>query len=397
MLMLIYTVALGDTVNTIAASYGISRESVIYDNQLVPPYTLMVGQALLLSAAEGIGAPGEIPVFVNAVKTSVYVGGYAYPFISPYVLEQTLPFLSDLYIFSYGFTTEGMLVPPLVDDTWMITLAKSYGTAPVLTLTPFGPDGMFNNRLISAVVNDLAARETLKNEIVNQITERGFEGLDIDFEYILADDRQAFVDFVVYMREAVNALGFPVSVALAPKSSADQQGLLYEGKDYPALGAAADYVLLMTYEWGYTYGPPMAVAPLNQVRRVVEYALTEIPPEKIHLGIPNYGYDWPLPFVRGVTKAETLGNIQAVQRAVSYGVPIEFDETAKSPYFRYMSGMTEHEVWFEDVRSMNATFDLLEEYHLRGAGYWNIMQLFRGNWLLLEERFAINKRFTNFS
>lgn len=391
MLMLIYTVAFGDTVNSIAASYGISPESVIYDNQLVPPYTLMVGQALLLSGAEGGGVPGEIAVPVNAAKPSAYVGGYAYPFISPYVLEQTLPFLSDLYIFSYGFTADGMLLSPLVDDTWMITLAKRYGTAPVLTLTPFGPDGMFNNRLISAVVNDLTARETLKNEIVGQITQRGFEGLDIDFEYILADDRQAFVDFVVYMREAVGALGFPVSVALAPKSSAGQQGLLYEGKDYPALGAAADYVLLMTYEWGYTYGPPMAVAPLNKVREVVEYALSEIPPEKIHLGIPNYGYDWPLPFVRGTTKAETLGNVQAVRRAVSYGVPIEFDETAQSPYFRYRTEGTEHEVWFEDVRSMNATFDLIEEYHLRGAGYWNIMQLFRANWLLLEERFKIYK------
>lgn len=387
--MLIYIVTSGDTVNSIAVSYGISPESIIYNNQLIPPYTLAVGQALLLSASESIGMPGEILIPSNAGKRSIYVGGYAYPFISPFVLEQTLPFLSDLYIFSYGFTTDGMLIPPLVDDTWMIALAKQYGVAPVLTLTPFGPDGMFNNRLISAVVNDLTARETLKNEIIDQITERGFEGLDIDFEFILADDRQAFVDFVVYMREAVGALGFPVSVALAPKSSADQRGLLYEGKDYPALGAAADYVLLMTYEWGYTYGPPMAVAPLDKVRQVVEYAITEIPPEKIHLGIPNYGYDWPLPFVRGETRAETLGNIQAVQRAVAYGVPIEFDETAQSPYFRYITENVGHEVWFEDARSMNATFDLIEEYHLRGASYWNIMQLFRANWLLLEERFAI--------
>ena len=37
---------------------------------------------------------------------------------------------------------------------------------------------------------------------------------------------------------------------------------------------------------------------------------------------------------------------------------------------------------------MNATFDLIEEYGLRGAGYWTIMQLFRANWLLLVERFT---------
>lgn len=377
--MLIYIVQPGDSVDSIAAAYGIPADSIIYNNQIPPPYALAVGQALLLSAEGG----GQ----VSETGRSIYVGGYAYPFISRWVLEQTLPFLSYLYIFSYGFTTDGDLIPPPLDDYWMITLAKNYGVAPVLTLTPFGPDGKFNNALISAVVNDLDARRNLKDQIVGQITQRGFEGLDIDFEYILASDREAFVDFVGYMKEAVGALGYPVSVALAPKTSADQVGLLYEGKDYAALGAIADYVLLMTYEWGYKYGPPMGVAPLNNVRRVVDYAVTEIPPEKIHLGVPNYGYDWPLPFVQGVTAAETIGNIQAVQRAIREGVPIQFDETAQSPFYFYTNEDITHEVWFEDVRSMNATFDLIEEYGLRGAGYWTIMHLFRANWLLLEARF----------
>ena len=382
--MVIYVVKSGDTVIAIAERYGVSPNSIIFDNQLVAPYSLAVGQALLLTQAAESGMEGE-------EKPFVYVGGYAYPFISPYVLEQTLPYLSDLYIFSYGFTVDGMLLPPILDDTWMIAMAKSYGVAPVLTLTPFGPDGQFNNRLISVVVNDLQARERLKNEIVDQIQQRGFEGLDIDFEFILASDRNAFVDFVGYMREAVNALGYSVSVALAPKTSENQQGLLYEGKDYPALGAAADYVLLMTYEWGYKYGPPLAVAPLNQVRRVLDYAITEIPPEKINLGIPNYGYDWPLPFVRGETTAETIGNIQAVQRAVENGVPIQYDVLSQAPFYRYFMGNVEHEVWFEDVRSMNASFGLIEEYGLRGAGYWTIMQLFRANWKLLGEFFKVTK------
>ena len=388
--MLIYIVKAGDIVSSIAGVYEVPAEMIIFDNQLAEPYTLAVGQAILLNTEVSLGMENEIQIPVSEEKRSVFVGGYAYPFISRYVLEQTLPYLSDLYIFSYGFTTEGMLIPPILDDTWMITLAKQYGVAPVMTLTPFGPDGQFNNRLISAVVNDLAARERLKNEIVGQIMERGFEGLDIDFEYILASDRQAFVDFVAYMREAVNGLGYPVSVALAPKSSADQSSILTEGKDYPALGAAADYVLLMTYEWGYTYGPPMAVAPLNKVREVIEYAITEIPPEKINLGIPNYGYDWPLPFVQGKTKAETLGNIQAVQRAVTERVPIQFDDISQAPFYRYRRDQTEHEVWFEDSRSMNSTFSLIEEYSLRGAGYWTIMQLFRANWRILDERFFIN-------
>ena len=132
----------------------------------------------------------------------------------------------------------------------------------------------------------------------------------------------------------------------------------------------------------------MAVAPLNQVRRVVDYAITEIPPEKIHLGIPNYAYDWPLPFVRGITRAQTIGNVQAVQRAIQFGVPIQFDETAQSPFYLYENMGEEHEVWFEDVRSMNETFALIEEYQLRGCSYWTVMQLFRANWILLAEWFG---------
>ena len=133
----------------------------------------------------------------------------------------------------------------------------------------------------------------------------------------------------------------------------------------------------------------MAVAPLNKAREVVEYALTKIPSEKIHLGIPNYGYDWTLPFVQGTSKAVTIGNVQAVQIAIAQGSAIFFDEIAQSPYFTYTAEGTTHEVWFEDVRSLSAKFGLVKEYQLRGMSYWQIMQFFRANWLLLNHNFTI--------
>lgn len=379
--MEIYIVRPGDTVDAIADAHNISAQSIIYNNQLPYPYPLAVGQALLLSVDSPDANPEANPAAVT--------GGYAYPFISRWVLEQTLPYLSDLFVFSYGFTPEGELIPPALDDTFMISMAKSFGTAPILTLTPFGPTGQFSNYLISQVVNNEAAKQTLIGNLSAQIEERGFEGVDIDFEYILPEDRVPFADFVRDVRTAVNGLGYPVSVALAPKISDSQTGLLYEGKDYGLLGEAADSVLLMTYEWGYTYGPPMAVAPLNKVRQVVEYALTKIPASKINLGIPNYGYDWTLPFVQGSSKATTIGNIQAVQIAIANNAAIQFDETAQSPYFQYVSGGLSHEVWFEDPRSLSAKFGLVKEYGLRGMGYWQVMQLFRANWLLLADTFAI--------
>ncbi len=381
--MEIYIVRPGDSVDRIAAAYQIPPDSIIYNNQLTYPYPLAIGQALLLSV------PGSQPA-PDVTLPFVYPGGYAYPFIDQWVLEQTLPYLSSLYVFSYGFTLEGTLVPPQIDDAPLIATAKAYGVAPILTLTPFDDSGQFNNHLISQAVNQEDIKQTLLDNLVTTVSAKGFEGVDIDFEYILPEDRIPFADFVRDVGNAMHTLGYPVSVALAPKTSDTQTGLLYEGKDYRLLGEAADYVLLMTYEWGYTYGPPLAVAPLNKVREVVEYALTKIPASKINLGIPNYGYDWPLPFVQGSSKATTIGNVEAVEIAIAQGVPIQYDETAQSPYFNYVKEGIAHEVWFEDVRSLSGKFGLVEEYGLRGMGYWQIMRLFRANWLLLADTFTIH-------
>lgn len=381
--MHIYVVRPGDSVDTIAVQFAISVETLIRDNQIPYPYRLAVGQALYIGGSENkssLSAGG---------RPLLYVGGYAYPFIQSDTLDNTLPFLTDLYVFSYGFTEAGELVPPMSDDSWMIERAKEAGVRPILTLTPLGADGRFNNNLVTVIVHDLDIQQRLIWELGRTLAEKGFGGVDIDFEYVKAEDRIGFAAFVSRTRQVLSLFGYQVSVALAPKTSRDQPGLLYEGMDYRLLGEAADRVMLMTYEWGYTYGPPMAVAPLNMVRRVVEYALTEIPASKISLGIPNYGYDWPLPYERGVTKARTIGNLEAVQIAIDHGVDIRFDETAMSPYFRYWQYGIQHEVWFEDVRSMQAKFNLVKEYGLDGVGYWQIMRFFYANWLLLEDMFTI--------
>lgn len=383
--MIIYTVQQGDSIDSIANTYGITAETIAFDNQLPYPYALAVGANILLSEAQ---TPlQETDILVEKTEQVIKSGGYAYPFISRWVLDQTLPYITDLLVFSYGFTTDGDLIPPSIDDTFMIEAANTFGVAPILTLTPFDESGAFSNYLITRVINDPIATQNLIDQLVYTVQEKRFEGVDIDFEYILPEDRIPFATFVGNVRSAMNALGYPVSVALAPKISDDQPGLLYEGKDYALLGEAADYVLLMTYEWGYTYGPPMAVAPLNKVRQVVEYALTRIPNYKIHLGIPNYGYDWTLPFVRGESKALTIGHVEALQIAIRNNAEIKFDPIARSPYFHYTSEGVEHEVWFEDVRSLYDKFNLVKEFGLRGLSYWQIMRYFRAGLLLQNQIF----------
>lgn len=380
--MNIHIVQAGDTVYAIARQYNTTPDTIIYDNQLTYPYSLTIGQALLIHAATEINR-------ITSDLPPISVNGFAYPFIQPTILYDTLPYLSRLSIFSYGFTPSGNLIPPQTSDEPLIQAALSKNVAPFLTLTPFGADGRFNNNLITQLLNNPDAIDELIDELLYTILMNGYQGVDIDFEYILAGDRIAFATFVQKVRNTVNQLGYPVTVDLAPKTSDDQSGLLYEGKDYALLGEAADEVLLMTYEWGYTYSEPMAVAPIKNVQRVVEYALTRIPAEKINLGIPNYGYDWPLPYQKGTTAATTIGNVEAANLAVDYQVPIQFDEQSMSPHFQYIKNEIQHEVWFEDVRSMQAKFQLVKDYNLHGIGYWQLMRFFRANWLLLNENFQI--------
>lgn len=375
--MEIYVVKQGDTVESIAADFSVDAETLAADNQILYPYRLAVGQALLIPS--GLGNR-------NAVLRS---SGYAYPFIDVDVLNKTLPFLSSMNVFSYGFTKEGKLVPPAYDDSWMIVPALEQGVVSVLTLTPLTAAGNFDNNLISEIVRNRDAQRVLFENLADTMLEKGYIGVNLDFEYVKAEDREYYTEFVRNCTERLHEQGYQVSVALSPKTSDNQVGELYEGIDYEALGEIADTVVLMTYEWGYTYGPPMAVAPLDKVREVMEYAASRISPAKIMMGIPNYGYDWQLPYVAGETQAESIGNVEAVQRAIENNAEIQFDETAKSPYFYYVRNGIQHVVWFEDVRSLQAKFDLIKEFGIRGATYWQLMQWFRANWLLMEDNFFV--------
>jgi spore germination protein len=147
----------------------------------------------------------------------------------------------------------------------------------------------------------------------------------------------------------------------------------------------------MTYEWGYMYGPPMAVAPLPEVTKVVDYALTEIPAEKILLGIPTYGYDTTLPYEQG-RPAVSISTPRALELAWRNDAVIEYDGESQAPYFRYYTPQgVEHIVWFEDLRSMEAKYHLVQEKGLRGVSFWNLTRPFPANLLLLSTEGAIEK------
>jgi len=135
----------------------------------------------------------------------------------------------------------------------------------------------------------------------------------------------------------------------------------------------------------------MAVAPINKVAQVVQFATSEIDNDKIFMGIPNYGYDWTLPYIQGQSRARSLSNVQATEQAIQVGAPIQYDETAQSPHYHYWRERAEHEVWFEDARSIQAKLALASEYQLRGVSIWNIMRYFPQLWLVLNQLYEIEK------
>ena len=310
-------------------------------------------------------------------ERNLLVNGYAYPSISPQTLGWWLPRLTWVSAFSSGFRTDGSLIP--LSDEAIIAQAAAGGVGTLMVLTPLDENGVFNDQIAISVFNDPAARNRLIENILQNIYGKGLEGIDFDFEYLPGEYADDYVSLVKRTRELLTPQGYVTTVALAPKTRADQPGVLYEGHDYRGRGEAADYCLIMTYEWGYTYGEPQPVSPIVNVRRVLEYAVMEIPPEKILMGLNNYGYDWTLPFVAGESRAEKLTNYQAQARAAYYGVPVQWDEKAMAPFFEYTDGAgREHIVWFENEESWKARLGLVSELGLAGVGIWNIMYVFYG-------------------
>jgi spore germination protein len=366
----------GETLFTITRRYSVPLSALLSANPRVEPARLQPGQELIIPKA-------------SEKQGTIYVNGYAFPNINRDVLNSTLPYLTYLSIFSHQVRPDGSLVQ--INDTPLIEAARSAGVAPMLVITNIEEGASFSGELAHTILTDGQAQDALVENIVTTLREKNYYGLDVDFEYIFPEDREEYNNFMRRLSATLRPLGYTLTVALAPKLSADQRGVLYEAHDYPVMGALVDHVILMTYEWGYTYGPAMAVSPINQVRRVLNYAVTAIPSEKILMGMPNYGYDWTLPFIRG-SAARTLTNTGAVLQAERVRAAIQYDTVSQAPFYTYYdSEKRKHEVWFDDARSIQARLALVRAYDLGGVSYWTINSFMPQNWLILDSMFNVRK------
>lgn len=371
-----HTVRAGESLFSIARRYGTTVAAIQTANRLTNPEAIRPG--MVLSVPSGEGKLGTIDV-----------NGYTFPNINSEVLAKTLPYLTYLSIFSYEVKADGSLSN--INDEPLIRAARAARVAPLMVITNLKPGGGFDSDLARTILTNEQVQDTLITNVVNNLKAKNYTGLDVDFEYIYPQNREDYNNFLRKVRARLEPLGYSLTTAVAPKTAADQKGLLYEAHDYPVHGALTDHVILMTYEWGYTFGPPMAVAPIGEVRKVLNYAVTAIPRRKIFMGMANYGYNWTLPYVEG-SRAATLSNVGAVDLARREGAVIKYDMKSQAPYFNYFDdNRKEHVVWFDDARSIEAKMRLLNQYGLGGASYWTIGRYFPQNWLVLSSLYDIRK------
>lgn len=416
-----YIIKSGDTLWALSNLFGVSIQSILYANPTINPYNLVPGTTiyiplimhpvqqgeLLWQIAARYGTTVQAIVDLNGLrnpnnifpgmvlliprkKQPIEINAYTYQSDENGAesVNEVGHLLTYFSPFAYLIKEDGTLQP--FSDEKMLNAAKSHQALPMLTITNLSATSTGTN-LAQTVLSDPMLRERLIDNCLRIMEEKGYRGLNVDFEYVLPENRNDYNEFLRRTVERLHERGYFVSTAVAPKISADQQGLLYTAHDYEAHGQIVDFVILMTYEWGWVRASPQAISPIHQIRRVVEYALTVIPPEKIFLGFQIYARDWKIPHVEGAA-AETFSPQEAVRRATQYNVEIQYDELAQSPFFRYVdSNGQAHEVWFEDARSAQAKFNLAKQYNLRGISYWALGYPFPQNWALLNDQFEVIK------
>jgi spore germination protein len=376
-----YWVSAGETLTSIAAKFGITAEQLAEINRLDITQPLRIGLRLYIPPRPKTSA--EINAYIEPrgtslsqdLRTSLTEAAYHLTYLAP---------------FSFHINRDGSLKnQPLFD---MPTIAAQYGITLMMVVTNLENE-QFSEELGSVILNNRGIQDRLLNNIIQTAKQFNFRDIHFDIEHLRPTDREAYNAFLRRASTRIHQEGFLMSTALAPKTSATQTGAWYTAHDYKTHGEVADFVIIMTYEWGYSGGPPMPVSPIGPVRKVLEYALTEMPAKKIMMGQNLYGYDWTLPYVQGGAYAKAISPQAAIELARDRQVAIQYDYTAQAPHFNYTDDAKKsHTVWFEDARSIQAKFNLVKELGIRGVSYWKLGLAFPQNWLLIQDNFNVVKR-----
>lgn len=166
--------------------------------------------------------------------------------------------------------------------------------------------GGFDAKRVQKMLADSEIRRRHIESLVAIVREDGFAGIDLDIESLQAADRDPFSEYVEELATALRKHRLRLTVTVHPKESDEGTWEGPRAQDYARIGRAADSVKVMTYDHAWATSDPGPIAPDAWVERVMTYALSQIPHEKLELGIAGYGYDWTNRPARSLTWADWL-------------------------------------------------------------------------------------------
>ncbi len=277
--------------------------------------------------------------------------------------------LSHIGYFSYetDTATGGYTTIRGWDTTPVIAYAHQRGVKVTLTVTSFDYDG--NDKLLS----DTVKQNRMFSTLVSLLKARSGDGVNFDLERIRSTQRTNLVTFM--RRATAHIKGELPNAEISMATPAVDWSATW---DFAQLAQTCDYLIVMGYAYYWsgssTAGP---VAPLegesNNVTRTIDtYLAAGVPPEKLLLGVPWYGYDWPV--VNSARKSTATGTgssrtyVVAEPMAQSYGKV--FDGLTKVPWFSYTSGPSWRQVWYDDSLSLALKYNLVNARTLAGIGIW---------------------------
>lgn len=427
--MIIHVVQPGETITSIANQYGVAVERLILDNDIPNPNTLIVGQSIVIAyptitytvqegdTLKGIADsynisvmqilrnnpflsdrdyiyPGEtLVISYGEKKDRIITNGYANPFINTEILRKTLPYLTYLSIFGYTINENADIVEP--EDEELIQMAKEYQVAPIMLVSTLSFQGVGSVEAAYNILYNEDITDKYIGNIIDILRRKGLYGVSFIFSYITTLNEDVYNRLIEKVTKRINREGFSVITSIPPMTKIETNLITFERIDYSQIGKQANQIVVMNYSWGHNPGPPMPAASLFMLRLFVDYLVTQIPSDKMIIGLPLFGYGWQLPYIIGVTEANALTYESAINLALDTGSEIKFDEASQNPYYQfivYRAGIPiEYMVWFVDVRSIAALTDLVTEYNFPGIAVWNIMTFFQQMWLYINSQYEIEK------
>jgi len=278
----------------------------------------------------------------------------------------------------YSMTSNGSIVVNWNGEnpTW---IAAMTGTKIVPTIQNV-VNGSYDATVVETLLVSATSREAHAQAIFNLVTSKAWDGIDIDYERVPTTSRTNFTAFINTLAAKLHSAGKTLSVTVYSKTSDAQNWNGPGAQDWPALGAAADSIKLMAYDYHWSTSTAGAITPLAWLDSVVTYAESAIPAAKIIVGLPWYGYDWQGSNGTGVVYEE------AVALAATNNASIQRDENGEAT-FTY--GGT-HTVFFQDATAYSRKTDLIRQKHPNVGGFtswrtggedpgvWSVISTLRG-------------------